>query len=267
MFFHDFIPSPIILTIGPATFHWYGLFFGLGLAAAYLLANWRFKTWSSTGWSLDSLFVWLILGGIVGARLLDVFYFEWWYFKNHTSDLFLFWQGGLAWQGGLLGGGLAAWVYSIKYKIRLSSLADLLAPSLAFGQAIGRWGNYFNQEIFGRPTDLPWAIPIVQKLRPEIYQSFSHFQPIFFYEFLGLVSIGLFLLVIFKNKIGSGWQIAWYLLLAGALRFGLEFIRLDEQSVWLGLRAGFWLAGLSIVIGVVWLFKLAWLDHKSNKDI
>ncbi|MBU1039440.1 prolipoprotein diacylglyceryl transferase [Patescibacteria group bacterium] len=267
MFFHDFIPSPIIFTIGPLIFHWYGLLFGLAVAVAYFIARLRLKKRPIVFLDLDNLFFWLLLVGLIGARLVDVFYFEWWYFKDHWSAIPFFWQGGLAWQGGLIGGIAAAWLYSRIKKIKFVVVADLLAPSLAIGQAIGRWGNYFNQELFGQPTNWPWGIPIVQQLRPEIYQSFSYFHPVFFYEFIGLLIIGLFLLRCFKSKKTAGWLIAWYLLLSGLLRIILETIRLDEQSLWLGLRAGWWLAGLTTVIGLLWLLKLTWFKFLNKKEV
>jgi len=258
-FLHSYLPSSIIFNWGSLTLHWYGLWVGMAIVAAYFVLQKSLKrqTWPIT--KLDSLFFWLLLGAISGARLVDVFTFEWWYFKDHWWDILLIWQGGLSWHGALFGMAIAVGWWSVRQKENWLSLADYLTPALALGQAVGRWGNYFNQELFGLPTNLPWGIPIASPLRPSAFAAYSYFHPVFLYEFLGLLIL-FYILWRLGRFYRPGRQLVVYLIGSGLLRWVLEFIRLDEQSLWWGVRVGFWLAGLMMVLGLV-----LWLILKFSK--
>lgn len=253
-FFHSYLPSPVIVEWGPWQLHWYGALVGLAALIGYWLVR---RQWLKSGRKLiefDKLFGWLLLAGLVGARLLDVFLFEWWYFQNHLVDILYFWQGGLSWHGGLLGGAVVLGVYYHKTLADLLSVADIFAPALAVGQAIGRWGNYFNQELFGLPTDLPWGIPIARTWRPWAYVDQVYFQPVFLYESVALLFLALGLWYLRRQQLKPGSLFVCYLLGTGIIRFGLEFIRLDEQSLVLGLRSGLLMAAVIILAGIgLWL--------------
>ena len=170
-FFHTYHPSPLLITFGPLAVHWYGLLLVAGGVAAYFVSR-RTFVWAGVPRALlDELLTPLTLAGFAGARLYHVanelpFYFA------HPFAVFAVWRGGLAIHGALIGGGLALYWFikhnnkTIQPFSRISSwlhdytitwlfFADLLVPGLAIAQAIGRWGNYFNQELYGRPTDLP----------------------------------------------------------------------------------------------------------------
>ncbi len=256
MFFSQtFIPSPVIFNLGPITIHWYGLLLALGILAGFLVA---YKLWLKSERQPKN-FEWLCFGlvvfGFIGARLLDVFLFEWELFKDNLVLILQIWQGGLAIHGALLAGLVVLWWYAKKHQDSLWQLLDIFAPSLALGQAIGRWGNYFNQELFGFPTNLPWGIFIQPEFRPVEYILAEQFHPVFLYEFLALLVIFIILWQMIKKPYLSGTVFLLYLLLASLVRFVLEFIRVDEQLLIWGMRAGLLISILLIIIASFYLIK------------
>lgn len=259
-FLHSYEPSSIIFQVGPVTLHWYGLLLAVGILTAYILTR---VIWLHSGKAikeLDELLFWLVLVGLVGARVVDIFFYEWWYFKDHLWEIFYIWQGGLAWHGGLLGGTLFLWWWSRQKKYSLIELLDIFAPGLALGQAIGRWGNYFNQELFGLPTNLPWGIPISATNRPVDFVGNIHFHPTFLYESLALCLVALVLWYLAKKLWPQGSLFSLYLICTGIIRFLLEFIRVDEQNTLFSLRAGLWISLISVLIG-----GYLWLKSSKNR--
>jgi phosphatidylglycerol:prolipoprotein diacylglycerol transferase len=248
-----YLPSPIAFSLGPVPVRWYGLLLALGVVLGYLLIRPAIKASGRTQAQLEQLLLWLLVGGLIGARLVDVFVFEWGYFREHLGEVWQVWRGGLAWHGGLIGASAAAWVWGKKHGASLIELGDLVVPGLALGQAVGRFGNYFNQELYGLPTSLPWGIPIAEGLRPTAFVGFTHFHPTFLYESLGLVVIAYLLWQWQKQKPSSGKLFGSYLIATGVLRFALEFLRIDEQLVVYGARVGFLMAVLVALVGLgVW---------------
>ncbi len=258
-FFHSYVPSPTIVSWGDFSLHWYGLLFAASVALGYLVAR---RTWLEKGWPLphlEQLVSWLVLAGLVGARLVDVFLYEWWYFRDHLGDILRLWEGGLAFHGGLAAAFLMLMTWAKKRGYSWLTLGDVLAPALALAQALGRWGNYFNQELFGVPTNLPWGIPIVRAFRPVAQATSTHFHPVFLYEFMGLLVIAA---VLWRSKSlakAPGRLFAAYLISTGVLRFILEFIRIDAQLEVAGVRIGSLVAALVILAGV-WLW---WRSPRS----
>ncbi|MBI5733947.1 MAG: prolipoprotein diacylglyceryl transferase [Candidatus Kerfeldbacteria bacterium] len=249
MFLHTYLPSSVFFTLGPLSFHWYGLLMSVAIVVGYLLVRKSAARQGKSPLVIDSLVVWLVVGGLIGARLFDAFFYEWWYFKNNPLEIFAFWQPGLSWHGALLGGLVALWWWNKRRRESIINILGMLVPALALGQALGRFGNYFNQELYGLPTNLPWGIPISPELRPLEYLTSPYFQPVFLYEFAGLVLIFIFLWHR-RHQASGGQQLAGYLILTGLLRFAMEWLRLDSQPILLGLRMGMWLALLSIVVGL-----------------
>jgi phosphatidylglycerol:prolipoprotein diacylglycerol transferase len=263
-FLHTFHPQPILLDFGLVKIHWYGFLMILGgLAALFLiLRRSRFYPFtrqpdhSSTRDTIwDIAFYWLV-GSLVGARIYYVLY-AWPYYKDNLLDIFKIWQGGLSIFGILLGGFVAVLFYCRVKKINFWPLADLIAPGLALAQAIGRVGNYFIQEIFGRPTGLPWGIPIDLINRPTGFQQFEFFHPVFLYESLGnlLLCLGLLLVanLIFKKKVQlpTGSIFLFYLISYFCLRFVLEFWRLDYAPLVFGVRWNMFVSFLMIIIATI----------------
>lgn len=195
----------------------------------------------------------MVLFGIIGARAYEIF-LEFPYYWSHPSQMLKIWEGGLAIHGAIIFGAITLFLYIKKNKLDFWKLMAIIVPGLALGQAIGRFGNWFNQELFGLPTNLPWGIPISAVNRPLEYISQIFFQPTFLYESLGLLIIAAFLFTLLrreknnlsrKNAMRVG---AYYLALYSILRFSLEFIKVDPTPVFLGLR---WPQFISLVIIVV----------------
>ncbi len=255
MFWQTYEPTPVLLNIGPFNIHWYGLLVVLALITGYIIFE---RLWHRSGRSLiqlDMLVLILVIAGLLGARLLDVFLFEWPIFKMDPNLWWQVWNGGLSIHGGLLGGLLAVWWYIKKYKDQLWPILDMLAPAVAIGQAIGRWGNYFNQELFGLPTTLPWGIYIAPEFRPTQYILTEQFHPVFLYESLALVVIFIILWQMIKKPHIAGAICLSYLILASLVRFVLEFIRVDEQLLILGVRSGMFIAGLLLLLSLWFLTR------------
>jgi phosphatidylglycerol:prolipoprotein diacylglycerol transferase len=242
-FLHAFHPSPILLSLGPVHIYWYGFFIMLGTLAALTVAVYLAKFYQIKTDTIINLAFWLIIGGIIGARFYDVF-IEWPYFSAHPGDILKIWQGGLAIHGAIIGGAIALWWFAKKHSHNFWQLAAIVITALPLAQAIGRWGNYFNQELFGYPTGLPWGIPIDPASRPWQYINYDYFHPAFLYESFGDLFIFIILILLqiwliknqkFMNKCYV-LCVMCYVFLYSLFRFSLEFIRVDPAPIVLGLR-------------------------------
>jgi phosphatidylglycerol:prolipoprotein diacylglycerol transferase len=250
-FLHTYLPQPILLQFGPINLNWYGLFLVLGILTALCISVYLGKKYYNI--PQDEVFdisFWLIIWGVAGARIYDVF-LQLPYYTKHPLQILQIWKGGLAIHGSIIAGLAVIYYFSHKKKISFFKLTALFVPGLALGQAIGRFGNYFNQELFGLPTNLAWGIPISLTNRPAEYITAQYFHPTFLYESLGCLLIFLILLLIIKtkNKISNTYFYVWftaaYMVLYSLLRFSLEFIRVDYAPVFLGLR---WPQFISLII-------------------
>jgi len=239
-FLHTYTPQSILINIGPLKIYWYGLFIVmgilLGMMIVFRLAE-RYKI--SKEAIIDSVF-YLIIFGIIGARLYHVL-LEFSYYLENPLSIFKVWEGGLAIHGAIIAGVITAWVFAKKRGLNLWLLFAIYAPGIALGQAIGRFGNYFNQELYGLPTNLPWGIPIEPINRIMNYYSAKYFHPTFLYESLGSILIFAVLLFLHKwllKKDSKKYEIIVYsyLFLYSILRFSLEFIRIDPTPELIGLR-------------------------------
>jgi phosphatidylglycerol---prolipoprotein diacylglyceryl transferase len=221
------------------------------------------------GFSANKIFdfsFWMIIAGIVGARLYHVF-LEWPYYRQDLTRILKVWEGGIAIHGAIIGGVLVLVYFAWKEKINFWLLAAIFAPGIALGQAIGRWGNYFNQELFGKPTNLPWGIPIDLMNRPIRYISSEFFHPTFLYESLGDLAIFIVLLVLISKFLKNKWAnykiiFLSYLILYSALRFGTEFLRTDTTAFVLGFR---WPQIFSLAIIIVSAILLVFPKKKKGE--
>lgn len=287
MFLHTFYPSPILVTLGPVSVHWYGLFMAAGILAGYVVARKAFRAGHLPEDLLDRLLAPVLIGGFVGARLYHVLN-EFSYYAAHPAAIVAVWKGGLAIHGALIGGGLALWWFITRQgnsitvpprddsSLRLHGhlvtwllVIDLLVPSLALGQAVGRWGNYFNQELYGLPTSQPWGIPIDAINRMPGYEGSLYFHPVFIYEslWLGLVALALLCTLKFlvrQERHIAGSVFSLYLVLAGLGRFYVESLRIDAMPLLFGMRLQQLVSGVLIFFGVI---GLVWLRHKNKKII
>lgn len=256
-FLHSFQPQPVLLAFAGLKIYWYGLFVVLGTIAALTVALKLAKRAAFSSNQIFDLSFWLILGGIIGARIYHVL-LELPYYSKYPLDMFKVWEGGLAIHGGLIAGLIVLAFFCWKEKTSFWALSVLLVPGIALGQAIGRWGNYFNQELFGLPSNLPWSIPIDLIHRPMSSLSAEYFHPTFLYESLGdlaIFGIVLFLaLKVIAKKIKNEKIILLsYLALYSVLRFSLEFIRTDQTALVFGFRWPQIFSAIIFVVSAAWL--------------
>ena len=265
-----YIPSPSSssLSIGPLQLHFYGLI----IAVAVLLAAWVMqRRWARLGGFAGTIVpigFWAVVAGLAGARLYSVAT-SWHQDTNgQVVQIFEIWNGGLSIWGGVSGGVLGGWLRARRMHVPLPPLLDVVAPALPVAQAIGRWGNYFNQELFGLPSKLPWAVRITKNLAqlPPKYQPLSStgkllpagtFQPTFLYESLwDLAVFGLLLLIERKVKLRRGYLFGAYAALYTFGRFWTEYLRIDPAHRYLGLRLNDWTSvGVFAVSSAVLLWK------------
>ena len=227
-------PSPIIFGIGPFALSYHGLLIALGIAVGtWLTGRELAKKGYDGALALGSLFLVVPLG-LVGARLYHVLTEYHRYTRNPFPKVLEGWEGGLGIYGAVAGGFLGLLLFSWYRGISPLAFADAAAPGLVLGQAIGRWGNYFNQELFGRPSDLPWAIGIAPENRPTEFADATSFHPTFLYESLWDVLVCLALLWVarrFSERLKGGDVFVLYVSLYSVGRFLVETLRIDEAFV------------------------------------
>lgn len=266
-FWQDYLPQATIFSFGPFSLRWYGLLMVLAILLAIYYALFKAKNKPNLPKDkLEELFFYLLIFGLIGARLYHVFFFSWDYFSAHFFDIFKIWQGGLAIQGAILSSVLVIYFWIRKQAINFWQISDWLAPALALGQFLGRWGNYFNQELYGLPTTTWLGIPIEYKNRVEGFENFVYFHPTFFYEsVLNLLSF-VFLIFLINKKAKPGLVTLFYLLNYSLIRFFLEFLRIDPAPFLFTWRLP-QLVSLTafLVLVFIILFRCVRLLPKLNK--
>lgn len=251
------IPSPgsNTLEIGPLTFNAYGLMIALGVMAAVLLSSKRLENRGGNPEVISTIAMVAVPAGLVGARLYHVLT-DWKSFQGRWGDFYKVWEGGLGIPGGMFLGVLAGIWYARRKGLEVPTLLDVCVPALPLAQAIGRVGNWFNQEIVGGPTDLPWALEIDEVNRPAEFLNEPTFHPTFLYEALwNLALTALLLWVDRTGKLKRGRLIWVYVLGYGIGRLWIEAIRTDAASKVLGLRVNIWLSLALIISGVIGLLS------------
>ncbi len=255
-------PGSIIWQWGFFTLRWYSVLVTSGIVLGTLIAQRLAQKRGFDPEMIGDLAVWGVAGAIPMARLYYVL-FRWDLFKDNLLSIFAIWEGGIAIHGGILGGLLAGLVFTQRKNLPFWTLADAVAPGLILGQALGRWGNFFNSEAFGDPTDLPWKLFIPQSLRPTVYASAEYFHPTFLYESLWDLGVFGVLLVIFARQPKSGTVAAVYAVAYSLGRFWIEGLRTD--SLMLGpLRIAQVISILGIGLG---LFGLWWFNRTQIKQV
>jgi phosphatidylglycerol---prolipoprotein diacylglyceryl transferase len=223
-------PSPIIFEVGPFALRYYGLFIALGIVAGTWLTGRELDRRGYDGaLALDSLFFVVPLG-FIGARIYHVLTDYDLYASDPIPGIFEVWNGGLGIYGAVAGGFLGVLLFSWYRGISPLVFADAAAPGLVLAQAVGRWGNYFNQELFGRPSDLPWAIRIAPENRPTEFADVEAFHPAFLYESIWDLLVCLALLWIarrFADRLRDGDVMLLYVSLYSVGRFFVETLRVD----------------------------------------
>lgn len=255
------IPSPSIsyVDLGPFRVHFYALFIILGIFVAAFMAHTRLKARGAKGLEVTDIALWAVPFGIVGGRIVHVL--------THLGDYvgegkdftaaFRIWEGGLAIYGALIFGFLGAWLGARSTGVRLLSFADAVAPGILIAQAIGRIGNYFNQELFGAPTTLPWGLAIEpgNPALPAGLPIDTLYHPTFAYEaLLNLLGAAILLLLDRKFELRWGKLFALYLVWYSSVRFFIEDLRIDPSELFLGLRTFQWFALAGILLGSALFF-------------
>ena len=248
-----FIPSPEtgVWELGPIPIRAYALFIVLGIIVAVVVGSKRYEARGGRSGVITDIAIWAVPFGIVGGRLYHVLS-DWQIYFGDEGKGFIaalrVWDGGLGIWGAVALGGVGAWIGARRHGVSLPPVADAIAPGIALAQAIGRLGNYFNQELFGSPTTLPWGLEISVGNRPADYAEYATFHPTFLYESLWLVGVAL--VVIWADRrftLGHGRAFALYILLYTLGRFWIELLRIDNANEVLGLRLNVW---TSIIVGL-----------------
>jgi prolipoprotein diacylglyceryl transferase len=259
------IPSPdqSTLEIGPLSIHYYGLTLLVGIVAAVWITGFR---WTRRGGDWDLIFrvaVWGVAFGIIGARIYHVIT-SWNELPDAWWGPFAIWKGGLGVWGGIGLGCAVGAIVAHRSGASIAKLADCVAPALLVAQGIGRFGNWWNQELFGKPTDLPWGLEIAPEHRPIDYIESATFHPTFLYEALWcFAAAGLLLLVERRFRIRPGGLFAVYVILYSIGRLWIETLRIDPSHEWAGVRLNVWVAGLAIILATAFLvwWQKTWKRH------
>lgn len=249
------IPTPgiSVVEIGPFAVHIYALCIISGVAIAIWLGNRRFvAAYPQAQGIVSDVAIVAVPAGVLGGRLYHVITTPERFFggDGRPEDILKIWQGGLGIWGAISLGAIGAYV-AYRYLARSRDLpqfryfADAIAPGIIFAQAIGRWGNWFNAELFGRPTDLPWALEIPRWARPEGFKEFLTFHPTFLYESLWCLFVGV-LLLRFGGRLKGGQTFALYIAAYCLGRLAFELIRIDEANLIFGVRVNVF---VSIAVG------------------
>lgn len=253
-----FLPSPSqgVWHIGPFPIRAYALCILAGIAVAAAVTNRRWVARGGVPGTATDLAVWAVPAGLVGARLYHVAT-DWpAYFGPNPSgeQVWEVWRGGLGIPGGILGGALGAWAYARRHGVRLPAFADALAVGLPLAQAIGRLGNWFNQELYGRPTTLPWGLEIDPAHRPPNMPLVATYHPTFLYEALWNVGVAALVAAADRRfRLGHGRAFALYIAGYSVGRSWVEALRIDPAHTIAGVRVNDWTALVGFVGAVVYL--------------
>lgn len=255
-------PGSILVEWGPLVIRWYGLLIASAVLIGVTLSQRLAAKRQVDPEVLSDLAVWLVLAAIPSARLYYVL-FQWQEYAANPSKIIAIWEGGIAIHGAILGGIIAALIFARLKQVAFWQLADLVAPSLILGQAIGRWGNFFNSEAFGDPTDLPWKLYIPPERRPPGLDA-QYYHPTFLYESLWDLMVFAGLITLFirdlngKPRLKVGTLALVYLIGYSSGRFWIEGLRTD--SLMLGGLKIAQLVSLGAIalgtFGLIWLYRL-----------
>jgi phosphatidylglycerol---prolipoprotein diacylglyceryl transferase len=231
------------IIIGPLFIHFYGVIIMIGAVAAAWLAGREMQRSGQSSDVIWDILPWVLIGGIIGARLWHILTppasmvsqgITTWYYLTHPLDALAIWRGGLGIPGAVLGGALALYIYVRRHQLNFGLLVDAIAPGLALAQAVGRWGNFVNQELYGAPSNLPWAIYIEPLRRLPGFENIAYYHPLFLYESIyNLINMGILLWIARKvgDQLKKGDIFLIYLIIYPIGRFLLEFLRLDPSPL------------------------------------
>jgi prolipoprotein diacylglyceryl transferase len=255
----SFIPSPPTngFHLGPLFIHFYGLMYVIGITLAVLITQRRVRGYGGDPSIVSDVAIWSVPAGIIGGRI----YFDittpsqitphaWW-------GVLAVWNGGLGIWGGVLAGALVGIWRVRRHGVQVGPFADAVAPALLVAQAVGRVGNYFNQELFGKPSTLPWALVIDPAYRPAGYAAYRTFQPTFLYELIFDLAFAAFLVWLGHHAKIKPWGLfALYITGYSAFRIYEESLRIDFSEHFLGLRLNSFVATALTIVGAIWFITI-----------
>ncbi|WP_124054803.1 prolipoprotein diacylglyceryl transferase [Arcanobacterium ihumii] len=265
------IPSPpeSVWYLGPLPIRAYAFAIITGIIVAVYILDRRYtKKGGPKDTSVD-VAVWAVIFGIVGARIYHIFTTPAPYFGENgdLSKIFRVWEGGLGIWGAVAAGGLGIYIALHRRGLRFAPFADSIAPGILIAQAIGRLGNWFNQELYGRPTDLPWALEISPEHIVGGYPPGTTFHPTFLYESLWCLAMAVLLIYLEKRFLLRGGQaIVCYMLLYTLGRVWIENLRIDEAEIVAGLRLNVW-TSILVFIGAVIAFVIVTRNLRKNPAV
>ncbi|HSE03077.1 MAG TPA: prolipoprotein diacylglyceryl transferase [Methylomirabilota bacterium] len=260
-------PGAIAFELGPLQIRWYGILMATAILVGFWIAHRRALQEGLPADQLIRAAQWGVVAGLIGARLYEVA-FNWDYYGRFPGKIVAVWEGGLAIHGGLIAGPLVGALLARRWRVPVLRALDVIAPSMALGQAIGRWGNFFNEEAFGLPADLPWKLYISPPSRPPDLRQFDFFHPTFLYESLWNLLVFALLVRAVRPWIGRhpGAMFSAYVGLYSVGRFFIEALRLD--SFWMGpFRVGQLasVAGLLVAgAGIWWAWRRPPVDAAAG---
>lgn len=270
------IPSPASsqFELGPLTLHFYAFCIILGVLFAVLIGNQRYVRVGGQKGVVGDVAIVAVPAGVIGGRLYHVVTSPEKYFGvggEPVKALFI-WEGGLGIWGAIALGFVGAYFAYRKHprnnNLAFAKFADALAPGLLVAQGIGRWGNWFNKELFGKPLDSPWALEIPLTYRPMGYSAFSTFHPVFLYESIWCLLVALLLIRIkFFSRLPAGSVFAAYVLLYSLGRGFIELIRIDEANLIFGIRLNVFTSVILCVLALIYLFKNGAFQRLSGKQV
>ena len=249
-------PGKLLVDVGPFQVRWYGFLIALGVVFAIWIAR---REMARRGFDSELAYpiaAWAVPGGIIGARAYHVIT-DWSRFEDDFGLIPQLWEGGLGMPGVIVGGALGAAIGARRAGLPVLTMFDCIIPGVLAAQVLGRWGNYFNQELFGGPTDLPWALEVDPRYRPDTYAGSETFHPTFLYESLAnLVVLGLLYLLIrsYWRRLEPGTIFAAYLVGYGFVRFWVEGLRVDPAHEF-GLRLNQWVFLVVFLVAGAFLLR------------
>lgn len=259
--------------LGPLYIHFYALIIIVGILAATYMAIRRARQYGQDPEHVLDMFTWVILAGVVGARIWHILTpspslvaqgVTTEYYLTHPLEMLAIWNGGLGIPGAVAGGALALFFYARAKKLNFATWMDILIPGVLLAQAIGRWGNFVNEELYGAPSNLPWAIYIDEAHRLPGFEQYAYYQPTFLYESLWNIAGVLLLLWLskrFVDRFKPGDVFLCYLLVYPLGRFLMELLRLDSSEV-AGLNANQTVMAVLFVVAALALF----IRHRPGQE-
>ncbi len=254
------IPAPPLnnISLGPITIHFYGIIIALAITSCYFLATRLAKRKNISLSDFDSYIFTILPISIIGARIYHVGT-NWDYYKNNMTEIPAIWSGGLGMFGAIVAGIITLYILTKIKKQSFTAILDLIAVTVPLGQAIGRWGNYFNQELFGKPTSLPWALYVDPEFRPQGLNAQTTYHPTFLYEsLLNALNFAILYYAYTKKQLKAGSIVALYFINYGIIRLLIESIKIDPDiSAQIGpLRVPQYISLLLILAGISTLLYL-----------